>query len=163
MIPQIVLVASLALAPAPTTFDSLEEAAVYALSISYRLSHYYEVGGVLVKIGDKYAIGAPHTDWSGDSLEFGEDHDPDLYTGVIVGDYHTHPCNSHTHVVSQFSPQDLLGYRMFHVQGFMGDLCTGDVHTFVPGVDKRPDEYDGTSPGRIVGKFKVDGQVLDGR
>lgn len=162
------LLAALALAGVPqpaqapdaiVEFGSIEEAAVYALKNAYDISHYYEVGGVLTRLPNgKFAIGLPSTNWSGVAVSI--DYDPEDYVGVIVGDYHQHPCNPHNFIPQSFSPQDLLEYRIHHVEGFMLDMCTGKVHAFLPGKDVRTPD-DGITEGRIVGRIPVTGVVTD--
>ncbi len=133
--------------PALTTFDSPEEAAVHILELAYQHLPYFEVGGVITRVSPgKYAIGKPHTDYSGHSVEIEED--PDAYQGVIVATYHTHPCLDHTHIPGEFSDEDMKSTRITGHEGFMADLCTGEVHAAKPGIDTE-------AKGRIVGKFPV--------
>lgn len=144
-----------------STFATLNEAAVRALENAYRISHYYEVGGILGKLGVKYVIGQPTSDVSGDSISV-INMDPLSYKGVIVATYHTHPCNSNTHLPSVFSPNDTHSDRSYKVIGYMADLCTGKVTMYNPEVDIG---LDADSPegwkGHDVGQFAVDGVVLD--
>lgn len=142
----------------PTAFESMNEAATKALAYSYHVSHYYEVGGVIVQVGDKFAIGKPCSDVSGDSLSC-MDLDPARYTGSIVATYHTHPCNSNTHIPAVFSPTDTHSDRAYGKVGYVADLCTGKVSKYDPATDKLPD--DGIFAGLQVGQFPVDGVVLD--
>lgn len=148
-----------AAAPEPTSFGTINEAAVKAAEMMYGISHYYEIGGVITVLGNgRFAIGVPQTDWSGRSVEI--NYDPDQFHGVIVGDYHMHPCNTHNFIPESFSPADLKEYRVYHVEGFMLDACTGKVHAFMPGQDKRNPDSE-TTEGRIIGKIPVDGKVTD--
>lgn len=144
------------------TFETLNEAAVKALSVAYQVSHYYEVGGVILKMADgTYAIARPRTDLSGDSLTK-IDMDPMGYPGEIAADYHTHPCNSTTHIPSVFSPDDLRSNRSYKSIGYVADLCTGKVMVYDPAVDKlTPMETMEGWAGHQVGQFVVDGVVLD--
>ncbi len=142
-------------------YDTLEEAGVHAIERAYRCSHVYECGGPIAQRPDgKYVVGPVHSSYAGDSL--------DMHHGVPLGwklaaDYHTHPCLPQHHDVPYFSPQDLEGYLSEHLPGFMGDLCTGNVHLFVPGKDAPDNEQPPKDPdvhltqGRIVGQLKVDG------
>jgi hypothetical protein len=143
-------------------FDSIEEAAVFAMARIYEWSHYYEAGGVIGKLADgKFAVSRPYTNWSGKQVDLENAYDPDNYPAgtQIVGDYHQHPCNSNRFVPGVFSPNDLKEYRIFRVEGFVLDMCTGNVHAFKPGVDKELDP--GETAGRIIGKIPVDGKVTD--
>jgi hypothetical protein len=143
----------------PTTFETMNEAAVKAMEYSYHVSHYYEVGGVITKLPNgKFAMGAPITDFSGDSIAE-IDFDPLDYHGEIVASYHTHPCNSHTHVPSMFSPEDMHSDRSHHTVGYVANLCTGDVMRHDPSTD-HPNPHNGWA-GTVIGKIPVDGAVLD--
>lgn len=158
----IAAVATLAYAKTPpklTEFNTAEEAAVLALTDAYAISHYYEVGGVIIRQANgKFTVGVPFTQYSGASVEI--DYDPERYTGMIVGDYHTHPCNTNKFIPNSFSPNDLQQYRTYHTEGFLLDMCTGKIHAFKPGIDKRnPDDED--TEGRIIGRIPVDGKVTD--
>jgi hypothetical protein len=147
-------------AQSPTTFATMNEAAIFALQNAYLNSHYYEVGGVITRVGDKFAVGAPRTDWSGDSVEI--DDDPADYHGIIVASYHTHPCNSTSHVPAVFSPTDLRSDRSLGHPGYMANLCTGIVTMYDPLADVVPaaTRIIGWS-GHVVGQFHVDGVALD--
>jgi hypothetical protein len=146
--------------PSLRLFNTMNEAALYALQDAYHDSHYYEVGGVITRVGDKFAVGAPRTDWSGDSVEI--DDDPADYHGVIVASYHTHPCNPTSHVPALFSPNDLRSDRSLGHTGYMADLCTGIVTMYDPLTDVVPvvTRIVGWS-GHMVGQFHVDGVALD--
>ena len=146
--------------PAPTTFETMNEAATKALEIAYHYSHYYELGGVITKIDGRYAVGMPSTDWSGDSVELNMD--PLKYKGEVVASYHSHPCNSTTHVPAVFSPADLHEDRSYRLPGYIADFCTGIVTVFDPATDKPPMSANVEGwLGRQAGKFEVDGIVLD--
>jgi hypothetical protein len=139
-------------------YDTRDEAAAAALVWAYKHLPYYEVGGVIVKRNGKFYVGKPRTQFHGDSVEFSED--PDDYLGEIVASYHTHPCNSVTHAVSQFSNQDMGGVRTGQKDGYMADLCTGAVHLWTT-KDVDPHDDDADTSGKIIGHFPVDGTVLD--
>jgi len=146
----------------PTSFETMNEAAVYALKLAYSLSHYYEIGGVITMLDGKYLIGYPTTDFSGVSVDLNAVLDPGHYKGVIVANYHTHPCNSNTREPAVFSPEDLHEDRAFRYPGYMADFCTGDVHLYQPGVDKLPADAGREGwLGTVIGHFPVDGLVLD--
>lgn len=148
-----------ALSVYPDEFDSANEAAIYALQRAYDLHPQYEVGGVIVQLDDKFKVGNPHTDFSAAFVGTDVDH-PEHYKGKIIGDYHTHICLTKSFVPGDFSPTDLNDYAEMHVEGFMLDTCTGDVHAFKTGVDVRyPDAAD--TVGRIVGHVNVTGVDLE--
>lgn len=142
-------------------YDTLEEAGVHAIARAYQCSHAYECGGPIAQRPDgKFVVGPVYSSYLGDSLE--------MHHGVppgwkLVADYHTHPCLPQHHDVPYFSPQDLEGYLSERLPGFMGDLCTGNVHEFVPGKDAPDNEEPPNDPGvhltqgRIVGHIAVDG------
>lgn len=133
-----ILAAILMAAPpaSPTEFDSMNEAAVKALQISYNLSPAYERGGVITKLANgKFAVGVPTTEYAGDHTDI--DEDPELYNGAIVATYHTHPCLPTSHVPGMFSPDDLKSARITGHATYIADLCTGNVHRWQPG-----DSYD---------------------
>jgi len=139
-------------------FDTLQEAGVYGIVRSYLCSPYYECGGIIIRrLGDgKYVVGPVHTDYSGDSLEQ-DHHVPPGY--VLVADFHTHPCLPQSHSVSYFSPQDISGNLAEHTIGFMGDLCSGDVHEFDPLKDRPADEPVPGTPGIYSTRGRVIGHV----
>lgn len=143
------------------TYDTLEEAAVHAIERAYKCSHAYECGGALAQRPDgKFVVGPVHSSYSGDSVDINDSVPPGW---TLVGDYHTHPCNSDSHYNAYFSPEDMGGVTMRHITGIMGDLCTGKVHEFTPGKDLPNNEQPNPlkpiwlTQGRIVGQIKVDG------
>lgn len=159
---------------APHVFDSANEAAVSALAKAYELSPYYEHGGVILRGADgKFRASYPATDYHGDSLEIDEDPLPYTEYGTVVATYHTHPCLPLSHVPDVFSPQDLKSDRITNHEGFLLDTCSGEVHAFMPGVDKiEPHEVHdllelvlgnegATAKGRIVGHVSVTGARLE--
>jgi hypothetical protein len=143
-------------------YDTLEEAGVHGVLRAYECSHAYECGGPIAMRPDgKFVVGPVKSTYSGDSVELSHG----VPAGwILVADYHTHPCNNTSHAVSFFSPQDIAGYELRKIVGFMGDLCTGDVHEFRPGVDSpNGDPIPGEpgywlSHGRVVGQIQVDGK-----
>lgn len=153
----------------PTDFESMNEAAVNALQLSYRLTPAYEQGGVVTRLSNgRFAIGSPHTDYAGDTVEI--DADPELYQGMVVATYHTHPCLPVTHVPGMFSPPDLRGAREEKLGSYIADLCTGDVHYWQPGdgysaLPMSPDHPavlavfgPQVAFGKIVGHIQVSGE-----
>ena len=153
-------------------FKTVDEAAIYVVGKIYEQSHYYEYGGVIQKTDKGYVVSQPVTQHHGMDVSFQED--PESYNFPIVATYHVHPCLKNA-FPSVFSPQDLSGTRTTKNPGYVLDECTGEVHYWAPG-----DGYlDGDammklgvnpmdllmgvqlSPGRVVGKIKVDGVVLN--
>jgi hypothetical protein len=145
-----------------TGYDTLEEAGVHGIERAYQCSHVYECSGsIALRPSDgKYVVGPVRSDYSGDSVQ--------VVHGVpmgwkLVADFHTHPCNADSHDVGYFSPQDMAEVTALKITGFMGDLCTGEVHAFTPGRDKPNDVYLEDqeiylSKGRIIGHITVDGK-----
>jgi hypothetical protein len=147
--------------PKATTYKTLREAATYALANAYKLSHFYEVGGVITRLDDgTFGIGRPTSDFSGHEVEIS--HNPLQVYGTIVADYHTHPCNSSTHVPALLSPQDVVDNLEHALIGYMANLCTGKIVEFDPAKDKvNPLTLSEGYAAREVGQITVDGQVLD--
>jgi hypothetical protein len=155
----------------PLEFDSMNEAAAYALQAAYKdHPHYYEFGGVIVQGADgKFMVSAPAGLYHADNTEIDEDPESYELLGRIVGDYHTHPCME-GYVPDVFSPADLHSMRSYGRPGYILDECTGDVHLWEPGVDGYT--TDGLNPievimgvkiakGRIVGHVPVDGKKIE--
>lgn len=147
---------------ADTTYPTRDAAATAALAFVYNLLPAYESGGVILQMRDgSFTVGSPRTDFAGDHVVI--DEDPQSYTdGTIVATYHVHPCLPTTHFVEKFSPSDLRLARIARHAAYMGDICTGAVHVWEPGVDgyDAPNERTGSvqlSSGRIVGHFAVTG------
>ena len=172
------LLASTALAQTPqpkddtTYFATMDQAAIYVVTKIYEHSHYYEYGGVIVKSPKGYAVSLPTTQHHGMDVSF--DEDPESFDFPIVATYHVHPCLKNA-FPSVFSPQDMAGSRVTKTPGYVLDECTGALHYWAPG-----DGYldaDGMlklgvnpvalmqgvqlSPGRIIGKIEVTGEVLN--
>lgn len=146
-------------------YDTLEEAGVHAIQRDAECSIYYECGGVIAQRPDgKFVVGPVSSSRQGDSVSF----EPTVPFGwTLVADHHTHPCLDKTHAPSFFSPQDIESDTMQRVTGFMGDLCTGDVHEFTPGRDSPNDtelalgEGVYLTHGRIVGHITVSKTVIE--
>jgi hypothetical protein len=147
------------------------EAAIYALSRAYNdHPHYYEYGGVIVKMANgKFNASAPTTEGNATHIDINED--PEKYDGhyPVVSDYHTHPCIE-GYVPGVFSAQDLISMREYQRGGYILDECTGDVHYWKPGdAYDKPDPKEGidvlslfrdrrSAAGIVVGKIPVDGK-----
>jgi hypothetical protein len=148
-----------------TGYDTLEEAGVRGIERAYRCSHAYECSGsIALRPSDgKYVVGPVRSDYAGDSVQVNHSVPPGW---KLVGDFHTHPCNDSSHDVGYFSPQDMAEVTATGVTGFMGDLCTGEVHEFTPGRDKPNDVYLEDqeiylSKGRVIGHIAVDGKSME--
>ena len=145
------------------SYATLEEAAVHAMMRGSQCSHYYECGGAIAQRPDgKYVVGPISSDSEGDSTHISHTVPPGW---KLVADYHTHTCLKATHYVDFFSPQDVMGYLTDNIVGFMGDMCTGDVHEFVPGKDSPNDvrvaENLYLTHGRVIGHFPVSGIIVE--
>lgn len=145
-------------------YDTLEEAGVRAIERAYRCSHYYECSGVIVQRDSdgKFVVGPVRSDYSGDSVGISTRVPPG---GKLVADFHTHPCLPVSHDIAVFSPNDVASQTKLGIVGFMGELCTGKVHRFIPGkspLSTLSDDHDTTvSAGDIVGQIAVDGKSLE--
>lgn len=136
-------------------YDTLHEAAVHAAVRLEECSHFYECAGLIVqKPGEKsFIVGPVHTSYQSSHVAI---QDEDLPQGwKIAADVHSHPCLP-GYVTAVFSPTDLIGALMSRTTSFMVDLCTGDVHEFIPGVTrvdetKMEDEDVYLTGGKIVG------------
>ena len=152
------LAAACGFAQAPVTlaelarFDTLHEAVMYS---AYRLeacSHYYECSGfIMIDQNGKFTVSPVRTDYESDHVQIKDGAGP---TGwVVAADLHSHPCLPR-HFPGLFSPQDMMMALTTRTIMYMVDLCTGDVHEFIPGVTK-PDEVPvddiWLSAGNIVG------------
>jgi len=142
-------------------YDTLEEAGVQGIARAYRCSHAYECGGAIAqRLSDgKYFIGPVRSDHAGTHVDIEYGTPPGT---KLVADYHTHPCNSKEYIPEVFSPTDVSGNTSQRITGFMGDLCTGEVHEFTPNKDSPNDTYVPragvyTTGGRIIGHITVDG------
>jgi hypothetical protein len=135
-------------------FDNLHAAAIYAALRLEDCSHVYECSGyIAVDPKGKFVVSPVRTDYNSDNVRVEDDEGPSDWK--VVADFHSHPCVPH-HYTGLFSGEDMIGALMGRKTAYMVDLCTGDVHEFIPGkdrVDVEPihdgDEY--LSPGRIIG------------
>lgn len=144
-------------------YDTIEEAGVHAIMRAYQCSHYYECGGLIARdTKGKYVVGPVRSNDAGDMVNTGSTVPEDF---TLVGDYHIHPCLKDSHYVNYFSPQDVSAYLTAQVIGFMGDMCTGEVHEFDPAKDKMADtkiaENLYLTKGRIIGHILVDGKSVE--
>lgn len=139
-------------------FDSLHGAAIYAALRLENCSHYYECSGYIAKDPrGKFAVSPVRTDYASDNVRVEDGDAPSDWK--VVADFHSHPCIAH-HYTGLFSGEDMIGALMGRKIAYMVDLCTGNVHEFIPGkdrVDVEPirdgDEF--LSPGRIIGHVQA--------
>jgi hypothetical protein len=135
-------------------FGDLHAAAIYAALRLENCSHYYECSGyIALDPAGKFVVSPVRTDYNSDNVRVEDDEGPSDWK--VVADFHSHPCVPH-HYTGLFSGEDMIGALMGRKTAFMVDLCTGDVHEFVPGrdrVDVEPihegDEF--LSPGKVIG------------
>lgn len=136
-------------------FDTRRAAALYAAARLEKCSHYYECSGVIVvDPKGKFTVGPVRTDYGSDHVRITNEGVPSDWD--IAADFHSHPCVPH-HLTSVFSSEDIMGAIMTRTTSYMVDLCTGNVHEFVPGTSK-PDttKIDGQdrwlTGGSIIGQ-----------
>ena len=152
------IVAALAIAallPLPSLADEphLEAVAVRALRWAFYAANGYrwEYSGILViHDGQLRYSASPNTLKQVDAVEM--DVEKQRTPGdLLVGLYHTHPCNSDVYFPQYFSPQDLVSAFFYHVPTFILDECTGEVHEFDPLRDRAADT------GTVVRVLRKDG------
>jgi proteasome lid subunit RPN8/RPN11 len=152
------IVAALAIAallPLPSLADEsrLEAVAVHALRWAFYAPNGYrwEHSGILViHNGQLRHSASPSTLKKVDAVEM--DVEKQRIPGdILVGLYHTHPCNSDEYFPQYFSPQDLVSAFFWHVPTFILDECTGEVHEFDPLRDRAADT------GTVVRILRKDG------
>lgn len=152
----------------PTTYATVQEAAVAALKQSYEWSNQYEYGGTVVRTPDgKFAFTRPHTDWRGDSVHV-IFNTAEGYT--LAADYHTHACLPYSHYPNVFSDRDVWLNDYYATLGYMADLCSGVIRVYDPKVDLHNrcwfNEDDPAEPpdcgsyGREVGRFPITKQPV---
>jgi len=152
----VVALAITALLPLPSIADeqNLEAVAVRALRWAFYASNGYrwEYSGILVIHNGQLRYSAsPDTLKQVDAVEI--DVEKQRTPGdILVGLYHTHPCNPDEYFPQYFSPQDLVSAFFWHVPTFILDECTGDVHEFDPLRDRAADT------GTVVRVLRKDGK-----
>lgn len=139
--------------------DTLRDAAIYGASRLEQCSQYYECSGFIVTDKDGKFLNSPvRTDYGSDHVRVSTHTPADMKR---VADIHSHPCVPE-HVTGKFSPEDMIESITTRMPAYMVDLCTGDVHEFLPGVTKPDEVYDkdaeiwmtgGTVIGHVL-KFK---------
>lgn len=138
-------------------FDTLHAAALYGAARLEQCSHYYECAGfITMDTKGKYAVSPVRTDYISDSVNVVKDFNPSNWK--IQADFHSHPCLPH-HYTGLFSQMDMIGSITERTTAYMVDLCTGDVHEFIPGVTK-PDSVEThddmwLSAGKIIGHVEA--------
>jgi hypothetical protein len=134
------------------TFDALHEAALYGAKRLADCSVYYECSGQIYKHDGKFVNSPVHTDYAANHVSI---HDDQPTGWELAADLHSHPC-APPNVTRVFSPEDMIGAIIERVPAsFMVDLCTGDVHEFIPNktridVEKVDDDV-WLSQGEIIG------------
>lgn len=155
----------------PDYYDTELQAATAALQLSYDRSNAYEYGGIILRTTNgKYRFSSPETDYRGDGINI--DYTNDFAGYTVVADYHTHPCLPYSHWPNVFSNGDVNSNSKQGLTAYMGDLCSGVVRQFTPGIDKldicwKPSAIEAAmginvcgSRGREVGKITLYGPVL---
>lgn len=120
----------------PEYYDTLDQAGVAAIQHAYDHSQFYEYGGMILQTTNgKFRVEVPGTDYRGDGVFI--DSNTNDYPGYfIVASYHTHPCLPYSHYPHIFSDGDVGTDTNSGFIGYLGDLCSGAVLRFVPGVTK---------------------------
>lgn len=133
-------------------FDTLHEAAVAGAQRLVECSVYYECGGHIYKHEGKFVMGPVHSNYASNTVTIPDDGPTGWETAA---DIHSHPC-APKNVTQVFSPEDMIGAIVYRIPvAYMLDMCTGDVHEFIPNVTKIDEEQiDGEvwlSQGKIIG------------
>jgi hypothetical protein len=120
----------------PAYYDTELQAATAGLQMAYDRSNAYEYAGVILRTTNgKFRVSRPDTDYRGDAVQIDFDND---YAGYeVVADYHTHPCLPYSHWPAVFSDRDANSNDFDATVGYMGDLCSGVIRRYVPGVTPR--------------------------
>jgi hypothetical protein len=134
---------------------TLHEAALYGANRLEICSHYYECSAmILIDPKGKFTLGPVRTDYNSDNVQV-ENIAQDGWK--VAADIHSHPCVPH-HAPWVFSPEDMIGSIVTRTVAFMVDMCTGNVHEFIPGVT-RPDSEKidevWLTQGNIIGKVSA--------
>jgi len=140
----------------PEYYDTMLQAAVAGLQLSYDRSNAYEYGGVIVSTTNgKFRISDPETSYRGDGVQIDYDND---YAGYqVVATYHTHPCLPYSHWPAVFSDGDANSDTQVGTVGYMADLCSGVVRQFIPGVTPRDMHWNvGPAAEQIAATLGVD-------
>jgi hypothetical protein len=154
----------------PEVYGSMDQAAIAGLQHAYEHSMHYEYGGIIVETDKhKFRVAIPDTNWSGDRVSLAYEVEWPGYTAV--GDYHTHPCMPFSHYPGVLSPPDTRSNDKGNLIGYMGDMCSGEVRRYTPGVSAMDKTWwEGTdneqkgSYGDVVGKillWRLDGPLAE--
>lgn len=116
-------------------YDTVDQAAIAALTMSAGKSELYEYGGLILRTANgRFRFTEPRTMYRGDSVYVGSTTDVDYPGYYVVADYHTHPCLPYTHFAGVFSDADVEGNRRTNTIGYLATLCYGRVLRYVPWV-----------------------------
>jgi proteasome lid subunit RPN8/RPN11 len=117
-------------------FATKKEAVLYAAARLVKCSTHYECAGTIAKDSDGRFVAVPvWTNYQSDHVEI---HSRVPVGFSVVAMIHSHPCLP-GYETGFYSPQDLMASILVRTPSYMVDLCTGDVHQFLPGTD-RPDD-----------------------
>lgn len=135
-------------------FNSLHDAAMYGAARLEQCSRFYECSGfITLDPKGKFAVSPVRTDYASDHVHMDDSTNPSDWK--IQADIHSHPCLPH-HYTGLFSPEDMMGSILGRLTSYMVDMCTGEVHEFIPGVTKpdvtQIDDDTWLSPGKVIGK-----------
>lgn len=120
----------------PDYYDTVQDAAVAAIQLSYDRSSAYEYGGIILRTTNgKFRFSQPETSYRGDGLHI--EYNNDFMGYDVVADYHTHPCLPYSHWPAVFSDGDANSSDVNDIVGYMGDLCSGVIRQYVPGTTER--------------------------
>lgn len=121
------------ISPKLRQFDTLHEAAIYDAARLEECSHVYECAGLIARAANGKFVAGPV--WSSNFSDHVVMHNKVPYGWTLIATVHSHPCLQ-DHWTGLFSPEDMLGSLVSRTVGFMVDLCTGDVHEFLPGITR---------------------------
>lgn len=112
-------------------FATLHEAALYDANRLEECSHYYECSGsIVIDPQGRFVTGPVRTDYIADGVRITHSNVPSDWK--VAADIHSHPCVPH-HAPAFFSEADMIGSLTTRTTMYMVDLCSGDVHEFIPG------------------------------
>lgn len=134
-------------------FATRKEAVLYSAARLTKCSTHYECAGTIALDSDGRYVSIPvYTNYQSDHVAI---HSQVPVGFKMVAMIHSHPCLP-GYDTGFYSPQDLMASILSRMPSYMVDLCTGDVHQFLPGTDKPDDvqpegEQIYMSAGTIVG------------
>jgi hypothetical protein len=115
------------------TFDTLREAVLYDATRLEDCSHVYECAGLIARAANGQFVTGPV--WSSNFSDHVEMRNRVPYGWTLAATIHSHPCVP-DHWTAFFSPQDMMNALVTRTISYMVDLCSGDVHEFIPDVTK---------------------------